>query len=592
MDNHLTAHLPLPDLIIEGEGRVRSASFDDIYFSRHDGAAETRHVFLQGNGLPARWQGADRFTIGELGFGSGLNFMTAWKELLSTNSDGCLHYISVEKFPFTPEQLRNLHGDQPWIDAYPLRLPGWHRVQLERCILTLGFGDAEELLGGVGKASVDAWFLDGFAPAKNEAMWRDSLLAHIARLTAPGGSFATFTAAGAVKRSLMAHGFAVEKVQGFAHKRDMLKGARLAADTPLAAKTLSKQVAIVGGGIAGASTARALAERGWQVTVLEAATIASGASGNPAAVLYPQFTKHYIPATAWHATGYGLMLRQLARWRAEGLDVAWHQPGMLRLPPRDGDAQSLLQSLQLDSAIARYVTRGEASDIAGMSISGDGIYLPQGSWIAPAQLCRALLQHPNIQVQEQCRVESITRTADGWTLQTSSGAHHASQLVLCNAQAAQGLLQIDLPMGASAGQITITDQPAIAPRCIISHRGYIISTGRDCVLGATYDHDDLSGAVTDANHAENLHHAREALGDWADGLQPRAGRTSRRATTPDRLPYVGKVEDGLYVSIGHGSRGMISAPLAAEVIAAQLGGEMVPLTPALLRAIDPRRRAR
>ena len=603
MNKHLTAHLPLPALAIEGEGRVSSPTFGDIYFSRHDGAAETRHVFLQGNGLPERWQGRAHFTIGELGFGTGLNFMVTWEEFLRSNEGGHLHYISVEKFPLSLEQLRALHGERAWISAYPLRLPGWHRIHLERCTLTLGFGDAEALLTGA-EAQVDAWFLDGFAPAKNEAMWRESLLAQVARLTAPGGSFATFTAAGAVKRALSALGFAVQKVGGFAHKREMLVGcvaptltpaassfAIASEDKPRVAGQLPEEVIIIGAGIAGATVARALAERGMRVTVLEAGEVANGASGNPAAVLYPQFTKYYIPATAWHATGYGLMLRQLARWRAAGLAFTWQQPGMLRLPPRDGDAQALLQSLQPDEEIARYVTRQEASDIAGMALCGDGIYLPQGSWLVPGELCRALLRHPNIMLRTGCSMERLTRHGDGWQLHTSQGVLKAAQVVLCNAQNAAEFADVTMPMGRSAGQVTQAAAVG-APHCIISHQGYVIPTASSCLIGATYDHDDLSGAVTQANHDTNLQHARGALGAWADGLTVKSGRTSLRATTPDRLPYVGELEQELYVSAGHGSRGMISAPLAAEVIAAQMTGEMVPLTPELRQAIDPKRRVR
>ena len=596
-----TAFLSSPATAFDAEGKLRSTTFDDIYFSRQDGPAETRHVFLQGNGLPERWRDAVRFTIGELGFGTGLNFMIAWQEFLRTNANGVLHYISVEKFPFRTEQLRQLHGNQPWIDAYPLRLPGWHRIHLERCVLTLGFGDAEELLHEID-AQVDAWFLDGFAPAKNEAMWRDSLLADITRLTANGGSFATFTAAGAVKRSLSAHGFNVRKVPGFGHKRDMLVGrhcceggnpARDAQSNKGSIHSSAEMALVIGAGIAGATTARALAERGWQVTVLEAASIASGASGNPAGALYPQLTKHYLPATAWHATGYALMLRQLAHWRAAGLIFRGEQLGMLRILPRAGDAQNLLQSLQLDADIARYVSPAEASILAGMEVSSDGIYLPQGSWIAPAELCRALLQHPNITLREHCAAMRITRAAGSmWEVHAAQEMLRTRQLILCNADAAQALLSVPLPMSRSAGQISMVAAPPVMPRCIVSHRGYIIPAGDTCLIGATYDRDDLSGAITDANHAENLQHAREALGSWADGLQLRGGRTSFRATTPDRLPYVGRVEAGLYVSLGHGSRGMISAPLAAEVIAAQLNDEMVPLTPELLRATDPLRRAR
>lgn len=561
-----TAHLPIPELAIDESGHVSSASFGDVYFSRADGEAETRHVFLAGNGLPQRWQGRAHFTIGELGFGTGLNFLVAWREFLR-NGNGHLHYISVEKFPLTRTQLASLHPELAAI--YPLRLPGWHRIQLERCTLTLGFGDAEHLLGGMPSAQVDAWFLDGFAPAKNPDMWSDALFVNLARLSAPDATCATFTAAGFVRRGLMAQGFTMQKVPGFAHKREMLMGVRAGEAVQTVRPT---HVTVVGAGIAGTTVARALAARGVTVRVLEKHRVASGASGNPAAVLYPQLTKQYGPATQWHLLGYALMLRQLARWQREGLDFTWEMPGMLRLP-RDGGAAALLASLGLDSDVAAPITAYDAASRAGMEVAGDGMWLPAGCWIDPAELCRALLAHPHITLQEGT---ALTKPAPD------------EVTVLCNAHAATALLP-HLPMGQSAGQVSRI-ACAVPPRCITSHRGYVVPLKQEVLVGATYDRDDMSGAVTDANHDENLAHAHAALpalelGDVLDG------RSAIRATTPDRLPYVGAVNPHLYVSVGHGSRGMVSAPLAAEVIASQMCGEPVPLTAELAEAIAPLRRA-
>jgi tRNA 5-methylaminomethyl-2-thiouridine biosynthesis bifunctional protein len=587
-----TAHMPAPDLLLESEGRVSSAQFGDIYFSRAGGEAETRHVFLQGNHLPARFAGRRNFTIGELGFGTGLNFLTVWKEFLATtDATQHLHYISVEKYPLTRAQFDAVSHAGALYEAlrhsYPLRLPGWHRIHLERCTLTLGFGDAEELLSG-GDAQIDAWFLDGFAPAKNPDMWSEGLFAHLGRLSAPDASFATFTAAGAVKRALQAQGFAVEKTQGYGHKRDMLVGRRKGA--PAMPRATPAQILVIGAGIAGCTLARALAERGIQVTIFDRHGVAGGASGNPAAALYPQLTKFYTPATAWHATGYGFMLRQLARWKKAGLDFTFAQPGMLRLP-RVGSPQQMLQTLQLDEGIARYVTCEEAGGLAGVAVASDGIYLPQGSWIKPGELCRALLQHKNITLHEHCEITALERYGDGWLARSDGPDFLASHVAVCAAHQAAALVpQVTVPTGISAGQVTMLAAASPLPEKMISHRGYIISLGDKLLVGATYDHEDFSCTVTRPNHEENRQHARAALPEMELG-EIIGGRTSLRATTPDRLPYVGAVGEGLYVSIGHGSRGMISAPLAAEIIAAQMLGGMVPLTPELRDAIDPLRRS-
>ena len=604
-----TAYVPLPQLDVDANAQPFSTQFGDVYFSKAGGVAETQHVFMRGNDLPARFMQQPHFTIGEFGFGTGLNFLVAWREFLRfTKPDHHLHYIAVEKYPLTPEMLQPIHSGwiaqhadaaeyQRLLDAllanYPLRLPGWHRIHLARCTLTIGFGDAAELWGSID-AVVDAWFIDGFSPAKNPDMWEDETLRHVARLSAPAASFATFTAAGAVKRSLQAQGFAVQKVQGFGHKRDMLVGRREGAPITCALTHTPRTVTVIGAGIAGASCARALADRGYEVTVLERNSVASGASGNPAAVLYPQLTKFYTPATAWHFTAYGFMLRQLARWQQEGLRFTAEQIGKLRLPRPDQRAEDFA-SLQMDASIMRYVTRAEASALAGTQVVSDGWWFAHGTWLVPVELCNALLQHERIALRSHCAVASVKKIADGWEIGTADGERICTELVvIAAAHEAQHLLpDTAMPMGITAGQISLASKEHLAQplNCIISHRGYVIPQADGYLLGATYDRSDVSGAVTEKNHAENRQHAREALPGWRDIAQPMQGRTSLRATTPDRLPYAGAVGDGLYVSIGHGSRGMISAPLAAEMIASEIAGETVPLSPALRRAIHPLRRA-
>ena len=567
------AHVPAPQITIDDEGTPRATGFDDVYFSARNGIAETQHVYLAGNSLPQRWHGRDAFTIGELGFGTGLNFLVAWKQFIETNETGALHFISIEKFPLTLAQLEAALAHQPELASYaqqlianyPLRLPGFHRLQFPRVSLTLCFGDVAELLPEID-AQVDAWFLDGFAPAKNDAMWSMDVFRHIARLSAGDATFATFTAAGAVKRGLQEVGFMVQKVQGFGHKRDMLVGLR---HGEMRLRPMPKTAIVIGGGIAGCTVARALAERGLRVTILEKDAIASGASGNPAAVLYPQLTKYYTPATAWHFTGYDFMLRALRRWN---FPVA--QPGMLKIGKDDADdarLQAIRDSLQLDMHIARWMEKDEAARLVGQPLARGGFFFPHGIWLKPAELCCALVKHENIVVQENRAVASLAELS-------------ADIVVIANAQAANDLLARKLAMGTTAGQVTRVQTP-MKFSTVLCHKGYAITTPEALVIGATYDRDDLSGDVTPANHQQNIDELNQALPTACTVID---GRTSFRATTPSRLPHVGAVDEGFYVSVGHGSRGMISAALAAEVIASQAMGEAAPLSRALLRSLAPR----
>ncbi len=212
----------------------RSKEFDDVYFSKEGGLAETRHVFLEGNGLPGAWPGKPGFVIAETGFGTGLNFLAAWKCFREAAETGArLDYISFEKYPLRPEEIREYL--KPWsdecahelprlIECYPLRIPGFHRIIMgEGVTLTLIFDDVNKAMPELD-ARVDCWFLDGFKPASNPEMWGAAVFENMARLSRPGATFATFTAAGAVKRGLEAAGFQVEKRKGFGAKRDMLAG--------------------------------------------------------------------------------------------------------------------------------------------------------------------------------------------------------------------------------------------------------------------------------------------------------------------------------------------------------------------------------
>ncbi|MEQ9361019.1 MAG: tRNA (5-methylaminomethyl-2-thiouridine)(34)-methyltransferase MnmD, partial [Rhodospirillales bacterium] len=252
------------------DGVPCSAEFGDIYFSPKGGLGEARHVFLDGIGAPDVWRGRPRFTVGELGFGTGLNVLALWDAWRRRAApDARLHIVSVEGFPLEPGDLAGAHTGFPELAplaaelraAYPRRVSGFHRLRLDggRVALTLLFGPVADMLEKL-TACVDAWFLDGFAPRRNPEMWSDAVFRQLARLSAPGARVATFSAAGAVRRGLAAAGFAMAKRPGFAGKLECLAG-RLdalplddgdapwyAAPPPLGP---GAAVAVIGGGIAG-----------------------------------------------------------------------------------------------------------------------------------------------------------------------------------------------------------------------------------------------------------------------------------------------------------------------------------------------------
>lgn len=211
-----------PELDWRGEVPVARA-FDDPYFSVEDGWAETRHVFLGGNGLPDRFRPG--FHIAELGFGTGLNAMAALSAWNASGVAGPLRFTSFEAFPMEAGAMAralSVYSElcdlaRPFIAALG---EGRRQVQTDRMILEVVEGDARKTLPLWG-GKADAWFLDGFAPARNPELWEPALLAEVARHTTDGGTAATYSAAGAVRAALTAAGFDVERIKGFGRKRHM-----------------------------------------------------------------------------------------------------------------------------------------------------------------------------------------------------------------------------------------------------------------------------------------------------------------------------------------------------------------------------------
>ncbi|MFN3211101.1 MAG: tRNA (5-methylaminomethyl-2-thiouridine)(34)-methyltransferase MnmD [Roseovarius sp.] len=207
----------------EGDVPV-SARFDDPYFSLENGLAETRHVFLGGNDLPGRFR--DGFHVAELGFGTGLNFLTALQAWRAANVPGKLIFSSFEAFPMTPAEMQRALSVFPDLPVAALGLDSGGPFGAVRSgpdfTLHIIEGDARKTLAA-WKGQADAWFLDGFSPAKNPELWEDRLLQQVAAHTAPGGTAATYTAAGFVRRGLTAAGFAVDRVPGYGRKRHMTR---------------------------------------------------------------------------------------------------------------------------------------------------------------------------------------------------------------------------------------------------------------------------------------------------------------------------------------------------------------------------------
>ena len=625
-----SAPIVQPTVDFSDPAAPRAPAFDDLYHPASGAFAQAQHVFLAGNGLPERWRGSARFTILETGFGLGNNFLATWAAWRDDPAR-CerLYFVSIEKHPVRIEDLRRAHALSPvpelasqLIDAWPPATCNLHCRDFAggRVRLLLAFGDIQAWAREI-VARVDAFYLDGFVPARNAAMWDRGVFAMLARLAAPGATAATWSAAQAVRDGLRGAGFEVRAAPGQGGKRDITLARfapRFQAPAPpgrVLPREAPTQAVVIGGGLAGASTARALARQGIACTVIDRhAEPAAEASGNPAGLFHGAVMGHDGP----HAR----LLRAAALAAAPAMRAAIDRgapgciDGLLRLESRLSLAamQGLLERQALPPSYVQALTAAAASQRAGVPIAQPAWFYPAGGWVDPAALVRDALATDGVTWRGARTVQRIARDGENWQVFDAAGQHIAQAPLLVLANAGDAMHLAGLPphwLARRRGQLSWSAQATvIAPRIPVASGGYLL-TLRDgrLLFGATNQADDDDPTLRDSDHADNR--AKLALLIDAHALHDTTalqGRVGWRAATPDRLPLVGQAPDlhaprpsradaprlmprhaGLWLHSGLGSRGLTTAGLCAELIAAQVSGAPWPLEADLIDAIDPAR---
>jgi len=645
--------MPHAQLDWDDQGRPYSRVFDDVYFSDKSGLDETRYVFIEQNRLAERFAALPqhgRLVIGETGFGTGLNFLCAWQVFEQhAPANARLHFVSVEKYPLSPPDLQRALALWPELKVFADQLlaqyvaihQGFQRLTLAngRVTLTLMIGDALEQLPQLD-AQIDAWFLDGFAPAKNPDMWTAELFVELARLAAPGSTISTFTSTGWVRRLLNAAGFKMKRTPGIGHKWEILRGeflgwpAEVTAPVPVkpwfarpAPLTGERRALVIGAGLAGCASAASLAARGWQVTVLERhADLAQEASGNPQGVLYLKLSAHGTALSQMIVSGFGYTRRQLEHLQ-RGTD--WDDCGVLQLAFNAKEAerqQQLADAFPED--LLQLLDQPHAQKLAGIGLASGGLYYPEGGWVHPPALCQWQASHPGIQLKIHHDALELRKVEGQWQAWDSERLlASAPVVVLAGAAEIQRFPEsAGLPLKRIRGQITRLMQTpqSQALSTVVCAEGYVAPARLgEHTLGASFDFksDDLT--PTTAEHVGNLAMLEEISHDLvtrlhADTLAPESlqGRAAFRCTSPDYLPIVGPLADsqafndayavlskdarqvpdiecpwldGLYVNSGHGSRGLITAPLSGELLAGWLDNEPLPLPRSVAEACHPNR---
>lgn len=594
----MTRLLTHPEIEWREDGTPVARAFGDVYFSAQDGLAETRAVFLKGCGLPEAWAGRAQFTVAETGFGTGLNFLALWQLWREhrPNPQARLSFVSFEAFPLKAEDAARAFGAwpelQPLADQLLARWPGPVRgvrhlsFEADGIELLLHLGDIAQTLPE-SRFRADAWFLDGFSPAKNSGMWAGDIFPLIAARSAPGARAATFTVAGDVRRGLAEAGFEVRKAEGHGRKRQRLEAFLPGTDEAVAAP--SRRVAILGAGIAGATIADRLRLAGIEAVVFDPAPeAASGASGNPLGLMMPRLDAGETAEARLLIDAY-LAAREFYRGRpgAELTDV--------RQPPRNETEVKRFEKLLADPPFP-------LEDLE--AISGGGLLHKQAMIVRPRQIVLSLLAEIDVRLGSLPEVDLGVRTVNGEAFDAI--------VLACGMGVVQLLPGIELT--GRQGQVEHLVGAVTAPASALASGTYAIALGEERLWGATFEPAGPGGsaAISDAARAENLEGV-QALSPWwvRDALAGGAvSRASVRATTPDRLPLIGAAPDadamaalwdgkaereawpvlpGVYVAGGYGSRGFTWAPWAAGLIVAELCGSPPPADLPSLRAVSPSR---
>ncbi|MEW6704189.1 MAG: FAD-dependent 5-carboxymethylaminomethyl-2-thiouridine(34) oxidoreductase MnmC [Pseudomonadota bacterium] len=606
-----------------GDGVPFAPAFGDVYHARAGALAQAEHVFLRGNGLPQRWAGRERFVVLETGFGLGNNFLATW-HAWRHDPQRCerLVFLSVEKHPPEARTLARAHEASPLralagplAAAWPPLTHNLHSLAFEggRVRLMLAFGDVADWLPEL-VAEVDAFYLDGFAPAKNPQMWERRVFKALARLAAPQATAATWSVARPVRDGLAEAGFVVQRAPGFAAKGEMTVARHAPAFTPrrapsrlAAAAGGTREAVIVGAGMAGASMAAALQAEGFACTVIDRQPgPAMETSGNPGGLFHGVVTPEDGAHARFNRAAALRAHQQFAPLLDRGM-LPGRAQGLLRLQPDEGDAgamRALLARLGLPAQYAQAVAPAEASALAGVPLRSPAWFYPGGGWISPAHWVRHALQ--GARLVSGAAVQAVRETPAGWQVLDAGGRVIAAAPVLVLANA-EGVLPLAggpvWPLQRVRGQVT-TFRSQVRLHCPLAGSGYAIDLQDGQLLcGATHQPDDPTPGLREEDHRVNLSRVSQMLGP-VEPQGPLSGRVGWRLVSSDRMPVLGPLpaqdltaarldqprfvprRKGLYTLTALGSRGLAWAPLAAQTLAAWIAGAPLPVESSLLDAVD------
>ena len=574
-------------------GEPISLSFNDRYFYKQDGLGESSYVFINGNDLTNRWKRLKKhesFTIGELGFGTGLNFLNALKEWKAFQREAKLNFISIERFPLALKDLKKALANFPdlknetnaLLQLYPPLSRGFHRINFEEdnVSLTLIFDDVDRGLDDLQKTTktFDAWFLDGFSPKENPKMWSSKILSGISNLSHSKTTLSSFSAASIIKKSLEENDFNISLVDGYKHKRHMIKAYSNSSNTK--SDSNRKKIAIVGAGISGSCLANSLAKRGHHVTVFEKNS--NQKTGIPSFVGNPNLSHANTPYGRFLLASYLFFSLYYSKYCPN----SWNETGVIVLKDEKGNYNKLEKIFRQinDSDFIAKADKDLLLSIGLDDLDKDALYFPKTGWLKTQSAINELLKNDNIKLKEEEVIEIKNLNEDQKELISNKAKYLFDEICLCNSFNAKNLIELH-GVNKKRGQVTEVKKPKEDINLPICGQGYISPYSKNNLLiGSSYSNDE-SHLPSNQDDEENLLKINQMLGLELEKIK---NHVSFRFTTKDHLPLLG-YKEGLILNLGHGSKGSVNSPLCAEIICDFIDGDPLPIDSALYEALNPNR---
>ena len=626
----MSANQVRPAVIELSDGKPYSPEFEDIYATRSGAYGQACTVFLSEGEVARRWQGKERFTVLENGFGLGTNFLAtlkAWRN--DSKRSAHLEYVALECFPVSRSQIEQYAAVELADEAkelashWPVCIPGYHTLTFDggRVRLILIFGDSQTFANKLS-LQYDALFLDGFGPQKNPRMWEAGLLRSLSRYAKEGAVVTTWCTKGDVRRALIGAGFEIEKKKGFGKKRERLFGIMKARRTKHNHRAI-EDVIVIGGGLAGANVAYSLRMQGVQVRVVDQAPVPGGAASALSwGILHPHFTRDDSPLSKLSREGFLLARSRLRELEEKTGEPLFELLGCLQMAHTDEiyaewqSAASQDQPFALPADYGTLLQKEEASLKAGLSLKRGGWFFSMAGMARSGAFCRALIKASGASYRGNTQVVALKKQDKYWQLIGEFGEviDEATDVVVCAAFASEALLGSALGLEALPGRITLLrDTDLTELKCPVSGEGYIahMSDGY-CGVGATYEL-ERTGPWTETKAHENNLEKLDSLLTKSVPVVVTGAYCGVRAAGPGRLPVLGASideekwlsvcrshkeypqdsslwdQEGLWVLAGLGSRGLSTSALCADMLTSLMLGVALPADPALLKTLAPSR---